>query len=50
MAQWVAELAAKPDHLSSILRSHVGEENCKLFFNFHMCSVSHMCICTHINK
>lgn len=48
MAQWVVELAAKPDNLSSTLRTHVGEdENCKLFYNFHMCSVSHMCMSTH---
>lgn len=48
MVQWTKVLAAKPDSLGSVSRTHTGREStptiCLLFL--HVCCV--ICMCTHI--
>lgn len=50
MAQWVKAVAAKPNDLNSVVGIHMIGESCQLSFDLHVCSVAHVCECTHISK
>lgn len=50
MAQWVKAVAAKPNDLNSVVGIHMVGESSQLSFNFYVCSVAHVCECTHISK